>query len=379
VADTETKLQSEFAEITGLDSTNQVTKFCAWLAERGCVIKNAQKGTLSAALRRKDLAPEARRAIELRRQLAHAPAAKIDSLRQWVMEDRRVRGTLIYHGAGTGRWSGRGPQPQNFKRDGERINEKIAAILAGGKDLESPVEAVGETARAMIRAADGHRLMIADFSGVESRVLAWIAGERSKIEAWETFDRTQAPADDPYFRIGRTIGHPEETARAAGKVADLAFGYQGGVGAYVAFAPEDDTADEQAIERYKNAWRSAHPATVKFWGDVDRAAVRAVRNAGTEHKVGRLTFCADEQFLRVTLPSGRAISYPFPRLELNRFDRPCVMFKDNAGGKVADCNFGRGAYGGLWTENIVSGIARDLLAAALIRTRGGRLCRHPSP
>jgi hypothetical protein len=342
------------------------------------VIKNAQKGTLSAALRRKDLAPEARRAIELRRQLAHASAAKIDSLRQWVMEDRRVRGTLIYHGAGTGRWSGRGPQPQNFKRDGERINEKIAAILAGGKDLESPVEAVGETARAMIRAADGHRLMIADFSGVESRVLAWIAGERSKIEAWETFDRTQAPADDPYFRIGRTIGHPEETARAAGKVADLAFGYQGGVGAYVAFAPEDDTADEQAIERYKNAWRSAHPATVKFWGDVDRAAVRAVRNAGTEHKVGRLTFCADEQFLRVTLPSGRAISYPFPRLELNRFDRPCVMFKDNAGGKVADCNFGRGAYGGLWTENIVSGIARDLLAAALIRTRGGRLCRHPS-
>jgi len=122
--------QSEFRELTGLDSTNQTAQLINWLAERDCAVADVRKGTLKHALRRKGLAPEVRRAVELRLELAHASAAKILALLNWRGADGRVRGTLGFHGAATGRWVGRGPQPQNFKRDGENIEAKIAAQRA---------------------------------------------------------------------------------------------------------------------------------------------------------------------------------------------------------------------------------------------------------
>jgi DNA polymerase len=368
----EVALQTEFRELTGLDSTNQTEKLIAWLAAHDCSVTDVQKGTLHHALRRKSLEPAARRAIELRLQLAHASAGKIEALLAWRGSDGRVRGTLKYHGAATGRWAGHGPQPQNFKRDGEGVDAKIAAIMAGGAGLASPVEAVGAIARGMICATPGHRLLIGDFSGVESRCLAWISGQQSKLEQWAKFDRTGDANDDPYVVIGRSFGHPDDKARGFGKIGDLAFGYQGGVGAWQSFAPEDDASDEATIKSYRDKWRAKHPRTEAFWYAVDRAAINAVQLPGTEYQVRQLKFRFEHPFLRIVLPSGRALNYPFPRIELSRFSRPCVMFKDNAGGKWVDCNFGRGAYGGLWTENITSAIARDLLAAALMRLEGGK-------
>jgi DNA polymerase len=217
VTATEAKLQGEFRELTGLNSTNQTEKLVAWLGGHGCSVTNVQKGTLRHALRRKELSSEARRAIELRLQLAHASAAKVEALRAWRGADGRVRGTLQFHGAATGRWVGRGPQPQNFKRDTCDTDAKIAAVLSGGTGLESPVEAVGDIARAMICAAPGHRLMIGDFSGIESRALAWISDQQSKLDLWARFDRTGDPYHDPYVVIGRALGHAESAARAKGK------------------------------------------------------------------------------------------------------------------------------------------------------------------
>jgi DNA polymerase len=367
VTATEAKLQAEFRELTGLDSTNQTQKFIAWLAAAGCIVTDAQKGTLRHALRRKELAPEVRRAIELRLELAHASVAKVEALRAWRGDDGRVRGTLQYHGAATGRWVGRGPQPQNLRRDGADIDAKIAAVMNGGAGLASPVEAVGDIARAMICAAPGHRLLIGDYSGIESRVLAWASRQQSKIDQWKRFDETGDPNDDPYVLIGRSIGHPEATARAYGKICDLAFGYQGGVGAWQNFAPEGDTSSEEAIKCYRDTWRRQHPATERFWYALDRAAVRAVARPATDQRCDRFVFRFDAPFLRISLPSGRALSYPFPRIETGKYGSQLVMFLDNAGGKFVDCRFGHGSYGGLWTENIVSGIARDLLAAALTR------------
>jgi DNA polymerase len=145
----ETREQAEFRELTGLNSTNQIDAFISWLAERGCDVKDATKTTLKHALRRTGLTPEVRRAIELRRQLAHASANKVESLLAYRSDDGRVRGTLKYHGAAPGRWTGSGPQPQNFKRDTTDADSKIAAVMNGGAGLESPVETVGEIARAM--------------------------------------------------------------------------------------------------------------------------------------------------------------------------------------------------------------------------------------
>src|SRR5262249_55775751 len=126
-------------------------------------------------------------------------------------------------------------------------------------DRQGPIEIVGDVARCAICAPPGSPLLTGDSSGIESRVLAWIADEPAKLEQWRRFDRTQAPEDDPYVVIGRALGHSEETARKFGKIADLAFGFQGGVDAYKNFAPPDATATEAEIEAYKRAWREAHP------------------------------------------------------------------------------------------------------------------------
>jgi DNA polymerase len=360
--------QAEFHEITGL-SVNQIDAFVAWLGGHGCVVKDATRATLRQALRRNGLVPNARRAIELRLHLAHASANKIESLLAYRGVDGRVRGTLRYHGAGPGRWTGSGPQPQNFKRDTADTETKITAVMNGGAGLESPVETVGEIARAMICAAPGHRLLIADFSGIESRVLAWISGQQSKVDAWATFDRTGRAEDDPYVRIAQRCGLVGEGARDIGKRIDLAFGFGGAVGAWQRSAPEGDTTDELAAKRYRDTWKAEHPKTVEFWYALDRPAINAIRNPGLVFAIGRRIFYrCDAPFLRLTLPSGRAISYPFARISgTDKFGRPQFTFLDNAGGKFTECRFGLGCWFGMLVENVVQAIARDLLAAALIR------------
>jgi hypothetical protein len=220
----------------------------------------------------------------------------------------------------------------------------------------------------MICAAPGHRLLIGDFSGIESRVLAWVSGQQSKLDQWAKFDRTGDPKDEPYYLLGRNCGRPEESARSIGKTADLAFGYMGGPGAWNRLAPNDDTSTEDDKRRYQKTWRSLHPQTVQFWAGINRATINAVRKPGTVFSCRRLTVVYDgEMFLRITLPSGRSLSYPAPRLAIDKFGHPRIVFKDNAGGKWTDCRYGQGAYGGLWCENIVQAISRDLLAAAMLR------------
>ena len=166
VTEAEQRMLAEFRDITGLSSPDQTKKLTAWLEEHGCEVADMKKATVSHASRRKGLSPEVRRVLELRRQLAHA--TKTETLLAWRMPDGRIKGTLRYHGAATGRWAGSGPQPQNLRRDGDRIAEKIGAILAGGESLASPIEAVADVSRSIIAAPPGHQLMIADLVGIES-------------------------------------------------------------------------------------------------------------------------------------------------------------------------------------------------------------------
>lgn len=372
-------VQAELKQITGgeIETTHQVAKILAWLAARDCVVNDLQKATLSAALRRASLSPEVRRVIELRREAAHASAGKFEALRAWRCHDGRIRGTFRFHGASTGRWSGAGPQPQNFRRETDNTESKFTAMMAGDltavSELGPPIEVVGDVARCAICAPPGHRLLIRDFSGIELRILAWIADQHDKVAQWVKFDRSQDRNDHPYSSIARAMGFSGDGAYDAGKRADLAFGYQGGLGAYQNFAPEDDTASEAQIKAYKDAWRARHPQIVQFWYGVDRAAVLAVAQPGREVRYGRLTLQSELRdgnvFLAIMLPSRRKLHYPFCTLITNRFGKPAVSFMDNAliTGGWSPCNRGEGAYGGIWTENIVSGIARDLLAAAMTR------------
>lgn len=218
---------------------------------------------------------------------------------------------------------------------------------------------IGDITRAAICASPGNRLVAADFPGVEARMLAWLAGEQSEDEQW-AIDRTGDPADEPYFITGAAT----RLDRDKGKTCTLAFGYMGGVGAYRVLA-KDDTASDEEIKRRQQAWRAVHPATVKFWGDINRA----VQERGRTFKVNRhisFTWGAGG-FLRMRLPSGRELAYPFPRLVTDPRGECAAVFKDYEKGKWVDCRKGKGAYGGTWTENAVQAASRDLLVAAMPR------------
>jgi hypothetical protein len=194
-----------------------------------------------------------------------------------------------------------------------------------------------------------------------------VSGQQSKLDMWAKFDRTKDPKDDPYYILGKALGIADEQARSVGKTADLAFGYCGGKGAWEKLAPADDASTEDEIKQRQLAWRREHPETVRFWHRATRAAVRAVRKPGRRCECGRVAFESDGTFLRMHLPSGRSLAYPFPELKADKYGDVTVVFKDNAAGKFVPCRYGQGAYGGTWTENCVQAVARDLFAAAMIR------------
>jgi DNA polymerase bacteriophage-type len=276
---------------------------------------------------------------------------------------------------------------KNLKRpEVEDIDAAITVVATGDyahvkQIYRRPLAIVGDCSRSMITAAPGHELIGADFSSIESRVLAWIAGEEWKLEAYRRFDQTHDPADEPYrITAGKIFDTTPDAIskeqRGVGKTCDLAFGYMGGLNAWRKFEPERFT--DQEVEQFKTEWRTAHPAIKRFWHDVDRAAWTAVRTRGRIVQVGRISFKCAGAFLFLKLPSGRKLSYPQPRIEIEDVRHQVVLFADNAAGQFKDCRHGNGAYGGLWVENIVSGIARDVLAETMqhIEAAGYKICMH---
>jgi DNA polymerase len=345
---------------------NQTEQLLAWLQNNGCNVKDIRSDTLEAALEQADLSPTVRRVIELRLAGAHASANKLRTMWEWC-DSGRLRGAFRYHGASTGRFTSVGVQLQNLKRpEIEDLDGAIAAVAAGKLNgYDRPMAVIGSLGRAIIAASPGHRFIAADLSGIESRITAWVSGQRSKINQWAKFDLTKNPEDEPYRRIGRDCFQlPEENARDVGKIGDLAFGYAGGIGAWRKLATNDSRSDDD-IRQLQGRWRDAHRSVVAFWKLLDRSAVRAVKNPGTPVACGRVSFRMEDVFLKLRLPSGRDLAYPFAHMETGERGDPVVVFKDNAKGQFVDCRGGKGAYGGLWLENVVQAIARDVFTAAM--------------
>jgi Toprim domain/CHC2 zinc finger len=233
--------------------------------------------------------------------------------------------------------------------------------------LGAPLTLAGELSRAIVCAAPGHALIGADFSAIESRVLAWLAGENKKINIYHQYDITQNPGFEPYCVaasqvLKRPITPDDEAGRGVGKICDLAFGYGGGLGAWRKFDTSDSYSDAD-VERFKNQWRRAHPKTVRFWHALERAAHCAIRT-GRRITLRNLAFAIADGTLYLTLPNGRCLAYPDVRLMPGKFaDTREVLFKDNSRGGWSDT----GAWYGTLVENAVQAVSRDLLAAAIVR------------
>jgi DNA polymerase len=369
------ELDNELAEITGgaVTRVTQCARLKEWLATCSCIVTGMDKGVLGHALTRKSLAPEVRRAIEIRRDGAHVAGAKFTRMQAWRCDDGRARGTLKYHGASTGRWSSFGIQLQNLPRENADIDIEAAVAAIKTADYQyvkslypAPLAVLGALPRAAIIAADGCELWDGDFSGIESRVLAWLANEKVKLRDWRRFDTSGDPATEPYAVLGKLF----QLTRDAAKICDLAFQYQGGVEAYRKLTG-GDVSEEQARARQR-AWRQLHPQTEIFWHTLNQRAIRAVAYPEQEHAVNeRIAFRMEGEHLKMRLPDGRNLTYPFATLiqRISPFGErhAAVNFKDNAGGKFVDCRYGNGAYGGLWCENATQAVARDVLAEAMQR------------
>jgi DNA polymerase len=337
---------------------------------RGHQLKGLTKRSVSAVLAG-DPGDDVRQLLGLRGEGSRAAVRKLDSLFASVDADNRVRGTLKFHGAAPGRWSGRGFQPQNLKRpETKDLDAAVAAILAGDvnriRALGPPLTVVGDVSRSIVCATLGDLLLSGDFSAAESRGLAWLAGEDWKLEVYRQFDRTGDPSVEPYCVtagrvLQRTVTPDDEAGRQTGKTCDLAFGYGGGLGAWRRFDSSDTHADAD-VERFKREWREQHAATVRFWRALEGIARRAIRS-GQRITLGRLAAEYENGTLYLVLPSGRRLAYPGARVGPGKFDAPQIYFMDNARGAWTETC---GWYGS-FTENVVQAVCRDLLAAAMVR------------
>jgi DNA polymerase len=369
-------LNIEVAQLTNgeIVSINQVEKIKEFIRRHGHTIETLTRRSVSQVLRH-DPSDIVRQLLELRRAGARASTRKFDSLLTSVDADSRLRGTLRFHGSSTGRWSGSRFQPQNLKKpEIKDLDTAVAAILAGDlarvRELGAPLTVAGDVTRAVVCAAPGHTLIGADLSAIESRILAWLAGEKWKIQAYENYDRTSDPKFEPYCvmasrALKRIVTPDDEVGRQFGKTYDLAFDFGGGLGAWRRF-DDSGTYTDPEVEHFKHEFRRQHPETVKFWRRLELAAHRAIVT-GRKFELPQhrgIAFAMENGTLLMTLPSGRRLSYPEAKLVPGKFeDTRQLRFKDNARGGWNDTD----AWYGVLVENAVQATARDVLAAAMRR------------
>ena len=372
-------LTKEAIGITGLQNPNSTQQLLAWLNERGVMADNLQKATV-AELLAEDMENDVKRVLEIRQQLGKTSIKKYVTMRSAVCNDGRIRGLMQYYGANrTGRWAGRLVQMQNLPRNYLKTLDGARRIVKNGnyKGLKMIYGNVPDTLSQLIRTAfipsEGHKLVVSDFSAIEARVIAWLAGEQWVNDVFATHGKIYEATASQMFHvpIEKIVkGNPKYSLRQKGKVATLALGYQGGVNALIAMGALDMGLSEDELPDIVIRWRQANKQIVALWSKIEQAAL-SVMNTAQPCGTQRLIFALEgdvlygQCFLTVTLPSGRKLFYPKPFLKENQFGRPAIHYY-TVGQQTRKWEI-TSTYGGKMTENIVQAIARDCLAETLRR------------
>lgn len=370
------ELTAELSRITDLANPNSVSQVREWLTEHGVEAESLGKKQVAAML--KDADPAIRDVLILRQQLAKSSVKKYEAMRNTVCADGRIRGMFQFYGASrSGRWAGRGVQlqnlPQNHLPDLEQARN---LVLAGDyRAVQMLYDSVPDVLSELIRTAfvpERGRFIVADFSAIEARVIAWLAGESWRMEVFASGGDIYCASASQMFHVPVQKHGVNGHLRQKGKIAELALGYGGGVGALKAMGALEMGVPEEELQPLVNAWRSANPNICRLWWDVDKAVKQAIRERTTVC-VGLLEFSYQSGMLFIRLPSGRSLAYVKPRLGMNSFGSESVLYRGLNAAKKWDLIE---SYGPKFVENIVQGISRDLLCAAMLRLGDRRIVAH---
>ena len=360
-------------ELTGLENPNSVSQLKGWLEERGIEISSLGKKDVAAMIKEIDkggLDQEALDMLKLRLQMAKSSVKKYQAADRYICSDGRAHGLFQFSGANrTQRWAGRGIQLQNLPQNHiSTLDEARELVKLGCFDMVESIygntpDILSQLIRTMLIPREGCEFIVADFSAIEARVLAWLAGEQWRMDAFKRGDDIYCASASQMFGVPVVKHGINGELRQKGKVAELACGYGGAAGALISMGALDMGLTEEELPGLIDDWRIANPHIVQFWWDVEKAAMDTVKDH-RERSVGRIGFQFSANTLWIVLPSGRKLAYIKPRLQPNRFGRMAVTFESlNAANK-----WSRGeTYSGRLVENLTQATARDLLAEAMWR------------
>ena len=371
------ELTAAMKDMTALDNPNSVQQMKQWLSDNGLETDSLGKKVVAELI--KTAPPELQTVLELRQQLAKSSVKKYQTMERAVCDDGRARGMFAFYGANrTGRWAGRLIQLQNLPQNHlPDLADARALVKSGDFDaVKLLYEDVPDTLSQLIRTAfipkDGTQFYVSDFSAIEARVIAWYAGETWRQKVFETGGDIYCASASQMFHVPVEKHGINGHLRQKGKIAELALGYGGSVGALKAMGAIEMGLSEDELPPLVDAWRQTNPNIVKFWWDVDRAVMEAVKYKHTTSSYG-LTFFCRSGMLFITLPSGRNLAYVKPKVGTNKFGGECITYEGIGSTKKWER---LDSYGPKFVENIVQATSRDILCYAMKTLRCCSIVMH---
>ena len=365
--------------VTGLENPNSPAQLKAWLAKNGVEAESISKEAVARMLEGAD--GEVELALSLRQELAKSSVKKYAAMEAAIGSDDRARGLIQFYGANrTGRYAGRLVQVQNLPQNHLPDLSQARSLIRDGRyevvDLlyDSVPMVLSELIRTAFIPRPGCRFYVADFAAIEARVIAWIAGEQWRQRVFESGGDIYCASASQMFRVPVEKNGINGHLRQKGKIAELALGYGGSVGALKAMGALNMGVPEEELKPLVDVWRQSNPAIVRLWWDVDRATSTCVRER-TQAETHGVRFAYQSGILFVTLPSGRRLAYVKPRMGINRYGAECVTY-EGVGEQKKWLRLE--SYGPKFVENIIQATARDILAEAMLRLdeAGYRIVMH---
>ena len=373
------KLADAMKDLTELENPNSVAQMKQWLSDQGVEAESLGKKDVAKMIADEGIDEDVTEALRLRQQLAKSSVKKYQAMQTAVCNDGRARGMFQFYGANrSGRWAGRIIQLQNLPQNHMDDLEQARGLVRNG-DYEalsmlydSVPNVLSELIRTAFVAGEGNKFCVADFSAIEARVLSWLAGEQWRTDVFVNNGDIYCASASAMFGVPVEKHGQNAELRQKGKIAELALGYGGSVGALKSMGAIEMGLTEEELQPLVDSWRSANPNIVRFWWDVDRAVKKAMKQREPSELKG-IRFECRSGMLFITLPSGRRLAYVKPRMGENRFGGESVTYEGVGGTKKWERIE---SYGPKFVENIVQAISRDILCYAMSTLSHCRICAH---